>query len=153
MGKESACNAGSLGSIPGLGRSPGRRPHSSTLGLENPMDRGAWQASVHGVTKSRTQLSSFHLRFCEFYFHAQKLFHLQNLSTVSPSCEAAFLHSHATPIPWGFHCAPLLPPFPSLPAEHLDGKGSRAEGWRVKDAELSLLGLHCLIHFVSLGNR
>ena len=55
-GKESACNAGDLGLIPGLGRSPGEGngnplPYSC---LENPMDGGAWQATVHGMTKSRT---------------------------------------------------------------------------------------------------
>ena len=58
-GKTSACNAGDLGLIPGLGRSPGEGngnplPYSC---LENPMDGGAWQAAVHGVTKSRTQVS------------------------------------------------------------------------------------------------
>jgi len=44
------------GSIPGLARSP-RRGHGNPLEyscLENPMDRGAWQATVHGVTKSPT---------------------------------------------------------------------------------------------------
>ena len=54
--KESACNAGDLGSIPGLGRSPGGG-HGNPLHyscLENPMDRGAWWAIVHGVTKSQT---------------------------------------------------------------------------------------------------
>ena len=48
-GKESASNAGDLGSIPGLGRSPGGG-HGNPLQyscLENPMDRGAWQATVH----------------------------------------------------------------------------------------------------------
>ena len=53
IGKESACNAGDLGSIPGSGRSPGEG-NSNPLqysGLENPMDRGAWQATVHGVTR------------------------------------------------------------------------------------------------------
>ena len=57
--KESACNAGDLGSTPGLGRSPGGG-HGNPLQcsyLENPMDRGAWWAAVHGVTKGRTQLS------------------------------------------------------------------------------------------------
>ena len=95
-GKESTCNAGDLGSIPGLGRSSGERigyphqyswaslvaqmvknplamweiwvlsldwedpleegmaNHSSILAWRIPMDRGAWQATVHGVTKSRT---------------------------------------------------------------------------------------------------
>ena len=61
-GKESACNAGDLGSIPGLGRSPGEEndyplQHS---GLENSMDRGAWWATGRGVTKSWTRLNSFH---------------------------------------------------------------------------------------------
>ena len=54
-GKESACNAGDLGLIPGLGRSPGGG-HGNPLQyscLENPMDRGGWQATVHGVAKSR----------------------------------------------------------------------------------------------------
>ena len=52
-------NAGDLGLIPGLGRSPGEG-HGNPLqysSLENPMDRGAWQNTVHGVTKSQTQLS------------------------------------------------------------------------------------------------
>ena len=95
-GKESTCNAGDPGSIPGLGRSSGERigyphqyswaslvaqmvknplamweiwvlsldwedpleegmaNHSSILAWRIPMDRGAWQATVHGVTKSRT---------------------------------------------------------------------------------------------------
>ena len=59
-GKESACNTGDLGSIPGLGVSPGGG-HGNPLQyscLENPMDRGAWQATAHGVTKSQTQLSA-----------------------------------------------------------------------------------------------
>ena len=51
--KESACNAGDLGSIPGSGRSPGEENGNllqySCLG--NPMDRGVWRATVHGVTK------------------------------------------------------------------------------------------------------
>ena len=57
--KESACNAGDLGSIPGLGRSPGEgngNPLQDSC-LENPMDRGAWQATGHGVTKSWTRPS------------------------------------------------------------------------------------------------
>ena len=55
-GKEYACNAGDLGSIPGLGRSPGGG-HGNPLQyscLEDPMDRGAWPAIVHAVTKSQT---------------------------------------------------------------------------------------------------
>ena len=59
--KASAWNAGDLGSIPGLGRSPGEgngNPLQYSC-LENPMDRGAWLATVHGVAKSRTRLSGF----------------------------------------------------------------------------------------------
>ena len=58
-GKESTCNVGDLGLIPGLGRSPGEENGYSLQysGLENSMDRGAWWATVHGVAKSRTQLS------------------------------------------------------------------------------------------------
>ena len=55
-GKESTCNAGDLSSIPGLGRSPGEG-HGNLFQyscLENPLDRGAWQATVHGVAKSWT---------------------------------------------------------------------------------------------------
>ena len=53
--KASACNAGDLGLIPGLGRYPGEgngNPFQYSC-LENPMDGGAWLATVHGVTKSR----------------------------------------------------------------------------------------------------
>ena len=55
-GKESACNAGDLGSIPGLGRSPGEGKvyPLQYSGLEDSMNRGAWQATVHGVTESVT---------------------------------------------------------------------------------------------------
>ena len=59
VGKESTCSAGDPGSIPGLGRSPGKgngKPLQYPC-LENPMDRGAWQTTVHGVAKSQTRLS------------------------------------------------------------------------------------------------
>ena len=87
-GKESACKAGTLGLIPGLGRSPGEgkgyplrysglensmdwivhggEGNGTPLQyscLENPTDRGAWWAAVHGVTKSRTRLSDFTFTF------------------------------------------------------------------------------------------
>ena len=57
--KASACNVGDPGSIPRLGQSPGEgngNPLQYSC-LENPMDRGAWQAIVHGVAKSQTQLN------------------------------------------------------------------------------------------------
>ena len=70
-GKESTCQCRRCCSIPGLGRSPGegngnRLQYSC---LENPMDRGTWRAAVHGVTKSRTQLSNLTLFFfLKLYF-------------------------------------------------------------------------------------
>ena len=53
VGKESACSAGDLGLVPGLGRSSGEEngnPLQYSC-LENPMDRGTWQATVHGVSQ------------------------------------------------------------------------------------------------------
>ena len=58
VGKESACNAEDLGSIPGSGRSPGEgngNPLQYSC-LENPVDSGAWRATVHGVTRVRHDL-------------------------------------------------------------------------------------------------
>ena len=59
-GKESACNAGDTGSIPGLGRSPegGNGNLHQYFCLENSMDRGAWWAIVQGISESKTQLST-----------------------------------------------------------------------------------------------
>ena len=53
VSKESACSAGDLGLIPGLGRSPGEGNGNPLQYCcrENPMDKGAWQATVHAVTK------------------------------------------------------------------------------------------------------
>ena len=62
MVKNPPANAGDVrdvGSVPGSGRSPGKgngNPLQYSC-LENPMDRGAWRATVHGVAKSQTQLS------------------------------------------------------------------------------------------------
>ena len=65
-GKESAYNVGDLSWIPGLGRSPGGE-HGNPLQYscwENPMGRGAWWVTVHGVTKSQTQPSDKHSAEC-----------------------------------------------------------------------------------------
>ena len=67
-GKESACNAGDPGLIPGLGRSSGEgngNPLQYSC-LENSMDRGPWQAIVCGAAKSRTQLSDY---YYYYYFY------------------------------------------------------------------------------------
>ena len=85
-GKEAACNAGDLGSIPGLARSPGEG-NSNPLQyscLENSLDRGAWQATVHGVTKSRTWLNNFHFSnyVCQqsFKIHEKNLIKLKEIT-------------------------------------------------------------------------
>ena len=81
-GRESACKARDLSSIPGLGRSPGEG-HSNPLQyscLETPMDRGAWWAIVHEVTESSTWLSIW----------AHKHTHIQcvwGLCFLSPWCD------------------------------------------------------------------
>ena len=65
MGKESACNAGDPGLISLLGKSikGGNGNPLQYSCLENSMSRGAWQATVHGVAKSQTQLSDFYYLF------------------------------------------------------------------------------------------
>ena len=68
VGKESACNARDPGSIPGSGKFPGEGYPC----LENSMDRGAGQDTVHGITKSRTQLCDLH-----FTFNAKMVFFFQ----------------------------------------------------------------------------
>ena len=63
--KASASNTGDPGSIPRSGRSPGEgngNPLQNSC-LENPMNREAWQATVHGVTNSQTQLSDKHFYY------------------------------------------------------------------------------------------
>ena len=66
-GKASVYNPGDPDLIPGLGRSPGERNGNPLqyYCLENPMDRGAWQATVHGVAKSQTRLRDFNVNVME----------------------------------------------------------------------------------------
>ena len=66
--KESAGNAEHLRLTPGLGRSPGEENGNpfQYSGLENSMDRGAWQVRVHGVAKSQIWLNNFHFHFIWF---------------------------------------------------------------------------------------
>ena len=73
-GKESTCNVGDLGSIPGLRRSPGVVYGSSLQSscLEHPTGRGVWWAAVHGVTQSRTGLRQLSTHMCQT-LHLQQL--------------------------------------------------------------------------------
>ena len=63
-GKESSCSEGYLGSIPGLGRSPGERNGYPLQysGLENSMDRGSWWAIVYGLAKTEQLSLSLHFQ-------------------------------------------------------------------------------------------
>ena len=66
-GKKPACNAGDLGSIPVSGKSPGEGNGYplQNFQLENPTDRGAWWATVHGLTKSWIWLNNEHFHLHE----------------------------------------------------------------------------------------
>ena len=70
--KKSTCNAGDLGLILGLWRSPRERNiyPLNYFGLENIMESGAWQVIAHGITKNRTWLSDFPFHFLSFPFIA-----------------------------------------------------------------------------------
>ena len=70
--KESSCSAGDPSLIPRSGKSPGERNGSPLqyFCLENSMETGAWQATVHGIAKSPSQLSDFHFHFSGYEAHS-----------------------------------------------------------------------------------
>ena len=86
-GKESTCNLGDLGLIPGLGRYPGegKAYPLQYSGLENSMD-----CIVHGVTKSRTQLSDFHFHSHQLTF-PPTVWESSLVSTASPASDTCRL--------------------------------------------------------------
>ena len=89
--KESACNVGDLGLIPGLGRSPGEgngNPLQYSC-LENPMDGGAWGARVHGVAKSQTGLNDEHFHFLSHKLINSKYFLMPLLQSAVPPLQFA----------------------------------------------------------------
>ena len=98
--KESACNAGAAedaGSIPGSGRSPGGgqgNPLQYSC-LQNPKDRGAWQATVHGITKSQTLL-----KWLSTYIYISSV----QFSSVAQWCPT--------------HCDPIDCSTPGFPVHH-----------------------------------
>ena len=99
-GKESACNAGDLGLIPGWGTASGERNGSPLRSpcLENPMDGGAWRAIVRGVAQSQTRLSNGH---CHYYIYL--------------SCAAWCSHTH-------IHCWNVFQPGDELGDPHSQAK-------------------------------
>ena len=109
---ESACNVGHLGSIPGLGKSPGEgngNPLQYSC-LENPTDRGVWQATYHGVAKSWTQLSDFTF--------------MQPMKTTSSHPPSALVHEYGGSTLAGVACGQWFP----SPHPHY---GSRSVAQRV----------------------
>ena len=106
--KASVCNVGDLDSIPGSGRFPGEG-NGNPLQYscpENPMDGGAWWATVHGVTKSRTRLSNFTFTFI-FKIRLSQIIHLESESSSAlsdslwPVLQARILESVAFPFSRG----------------------------------------------------
>ena len=94
-GKESTCNAGDPGSIPGSERSPveghGNPLHYSCL--ENPMDRGSWWATVHGVTKNQTWPSYW----AHTHSHLRKNFSFLKNSSICAPVKVLVAQSCPTP--------------------------------------------------------
>ena len=90
-GKVSVYNAGDLGSIPGLGRSPGEGNGNPLqyYCLENPMDREAWQATGHEVTKSWTRLSDLTFTFTHT-LEELKLFFSTNFDSYMEQLKVSF---------------------------------------------------------------
>ena len=107
--KASACNAGDLGSIPELGRSPGEgngNPLQYSC-LENPTDGGAWWATLHGVAKSGTWLSHFTFFSFLLSYASVKCSRLQRLLQHWLTWVRNLLHAHVMshePVRacWGF---------------------------------------------------
>ena len=89
VSKESACNAGDPGLIPGLGRSPGEGNGNPLQCYcpKNPMDRGAWQATVHGVARVGHNLVAKE-RERELYINLQ----IPSLWTVTGSYSSSWFH-------------------------------------------------------------
>ena len=110
-GKESACNVGDLGLIPESGRFPGEG-HGNPLQysyLENPMDRGAWRAIVHGVTKE-TKLSDSYTH-THTHTHTHPHTHPYTKNRDKHTCIISF-SPHSSPIGSG-----LMDPLPDAETE------------------------------------
>ena len=115
-GKESTCSAGDLGSIPGLGRSPGEGKGYplQDSGQENPMDREPWWATVHKLAKTQTQR-----KWLSVQAHIFSIVSVQ-FSSVTQSCPTL--------------CDPMNRSTPGLPVHHQLLEFTQTHVHRVSDA-------------------
>ena len=158
-GKESACNAGDLGSIPGLGRSPveGKGYSLQYSGLENSMDRRAWQAVVHGSQRVGDD-QNFHTFFLSL---TPTAVYQRVLSVLLQECIFYFLWACLSPLPLPLselqhllprvsHSLPTdLPASSPFSPQQPDGTSSKQNPWDGHRALLSrpahLFGLSPLL--------
>ena len=124
-GKESTCNAGELGLIPGLGRSPGEGKGYPLQysGLENPMDC----MCDHGVTKSRTQLSDFHFTDAETISRKRSIALELHGGSNHTWAQDIFLAINSTSV-WHSHLTWLLRIQASTSGKRRSGKGPLWKG-------------------------
>jgi len=143
-GKASACNVGDLGSIPGLGRSPGEG-NGNLLQyscLENFMDGGAWWATVHGVAKSQTWLSDFTFTFLKW--GDQSLDNFLNKAEVDVFLEfLAFSVIQRMLVIWS------LVPLPFLNPPWASGSSRFMHCWSLAWRILSITLLACKMHGIT----
>ena len=147
-GKASACNVGDPSSIPGSGRSPGEgndNPLQSSC-LENPMDGGAWWATVHGVTKKRSDMPEW----LHFYFHPfLQLWSLigltQELNPGLLHCKCILYHlSHqgspnSTP-EWMSNTVPFCHLLSQIPGNDQNNITKRENKWSMENNERDISG-------------
>ena len=110
VGIESACSTGDAGLMPGSGRSPGGGHGNPLLYscLENPMDRGVWRATVHGVAKTQTRLKWLHMHRADSLSAAEVSPLLPELPALFPGPQAWVIFPH-----WVSHA------WVTLPRQHL----------------------------------
>ena len=125
VGKQSACDTGDPGSIPGMGRSPGEgngNPLQYSC-LENPMNRGGWQVAVHGVTRVRHDLATNTFTFSLSITLADSINIIHTsvqFSSVAQSCPTL--------------CHPVNRSTPGLPVHHQLLELTQTHIHRVSDA-------------------
>ena len=95
--KASVYNEEYPGSIPGSGRSPGEENGNPLqyFCLENPMDGGAWWTTLHGVVKSRTQLSDFTFTLCVYIFVPVSYIYSWRIASICRAIETEVLNIYA----------------------------------------------------------